>query len=150
MRQPGRTFRIATIISTALLAGTLFLVARSWENPSTTPYFSVAPSFHIGIWQGGDVAPSVAFFNNAEYGPYRGSLIGLHGVVDPDLLRVSHFGRAYGIYYRYFQWTHTTLWTLMVSMWYPLVAFSILPATWYYHFARRKRTAALPDKQGFG
>lgn len=139
LSQPGRTFRIATVISTALLAGTLFLFLRSWENPSTTPFFSVTSSFHIGIWHGAD-GPNIAFFNNAEYGPYRGSLIGLEGVVDPDLLRVSHFGMSYGVYYRYFQWTHTTLWTLMISMWYPLVAFSILPATWYYRFARRKPT----------
>lgn len=139
LSQPGRTFRIATVISTALLAGTLFLfVATNFLNP-WDHYLTLGPSFHVGVWKGGD-GSAIVFFNDAEHGPYRGSITGLVGYVDPTLVHKSGFGLSYGIYYRYFQWTHATLWTLMVSLWYPLVAFSILPAAWYYRFARRKRT----------
>lgn len=39
-----------------------------------------------------------------------------------------------GVYFRHFDihgQAHT-LWTLMISLWYPLIAFSLLPAIWTF------------------
>ena len=105
---------------------------------------SVTRDFHIGIWGGFDGPPlgGVVFFNNKDYGPYRGSVIVLSGergnsTVPP---REIGWGPAYGIYYRHFHWlgSGATLWTLVVNIAYPLVLFSIMPAVWVW---RRKRNA---------
>jgi len=96
-------------------------------------------------------------FNDSQYGPYSGSIIALSDDKHPPKAvwdwRVSEnygVGKEYifdgkgaiqvtgtgadfpGIYYRHFQWPNTSqpLWTLMVSLWYPLFIFSILPSVW--------------------
>jgi hypothetical protein len=48
------------------------------------------------------------------------------------------FGDFLGIYYRHFRWVgEATLWTLRVSLWYPVVLSGVLPAYWVFHHWRK-------------
>ncbi|MDX1964038.1 MAG: hypothetical protein SFX18_12860 [Pirellulales bacterium] len=95
-----------------------------WKN-----YLSISEEFHISIWgRGWD--SRIVVFNDAEYGPYRGSIISLVDANGNDLnprVREVAFGTYAGIYYRYFEWIDDTLWTFMLSMWYPIIVFAIIP-----------------------
>ena len=115
----------------ALLLG--LSIASVWINP-WDQYFSISRQFHIGIWgQGLDVR--LVFFNDADYGPYRGSMISLDG--DPPLDRAVYFGDTAGIYYRYFRVAGSSLWTLMLLIWYPIALFATLPACRLLALSRR-------------
>lgn len=112
----------------------------------TTPWdcsISIADDFHIGVWSGfaGDTLGRLVLFSDTESGPYHGSVIALRGAdgeLSPPLDRQVKWGDAYGIYYRYFRWSDgRSLWTLMVSLWYPLLLFAALPVVWV---ARRRQT----------
>ena len=70
-----------------------------------------------------DRKSDLAFYNNLEYGPYRGSLISLDGLGTPHETR--GYGRSYGVYYRYFRWNPEPanassepeiIWTLSISL----------------------------------
>ena len=120
---------------------------------------SLSRTFHIGVWAGfsGDILGRLVFFNDAQYGPYRGSIItlansdypstgkswfwgvgGLGERTDYDgkgTVEIKELGCDFpGIYYRHFVWVKTgvVLWTLMISLWYPLLFFGALPATYCY------------------
>jgi hypothetical protein len=49
-----------------------------------------------------------------------------------------------GIYYRHFEWLDDRpIWTLMVSLWYPIGLFAILPAVWFFrNLQLRRKTGA--------
>lgn len=119
-----RALRIATWISTGCLGFTLVLaIASAWINP-WDHHLSISEDFHIGVWgRGWDVR--LVFFNDRNYGPYRGSVISLDGF--PVMQQELGFGDTAGIYLRYFHWSHETLWTFMLLIWYPTVMFAILP-----------------------
>ena len=85
-------------------------------------YVSIGPSFHVTLSGG-----HVWFFNNAEYGPYQGSIVGLSGGEYP---KVTHFGYWGGIYYRHFRWPDNELWTLAICGLYPLILAVIVSLTW--------------------
>ena len=134
----GRIFNIASLIFAAMLACTMLLwlsafVVNPWDHS-----LSVTSDFHVGIWGGFDGLPvgNVVFFNNKEYGPYRGSIITLSGDDGglPPSLQATAWGPAYGVYYRHFHWldSGTNLWTLMVSLAYPFALFSVLPVAWLW------------------
>ncbi|HUF62143.1 MAG TPA: hypothetical protein VMN36_08725 [Verrucomicrobiales bacterium] len=56
---------------------------------------SISDGFHIGDWGGGwDVR--LVFFNDAEYGPYRASIISVDGY--PPLERELYFGDIAGAF----------------------------------------------------
>lgn len=92
---------------------------------------SLSNSFHIGVrperWDS-----CIVFYNDFDYGPYRGSIIALidsKGNTHPPFKRKVGIGETFGFYYRYFSWKDSTptLWTLSLSLWYVLVLFAILP-----------------------
>lgn len=129
-----RVFDFFTYISTGLLICVLLLlIASPWIDPDEHR-ISFSKDFHVSV---GD--RYLAFFNNSEYGLYRGSIIALdnNGVM-PSIDEVS-FGYRFGIYYRYFKWTETgdVLWTLLINMWYLLALFSVLPVTRFIRFKLR-------------
>ena len=133
-----RIFGIASFISATLLACTMLLWLGAFVFNPWNHSLSVANDFHIGIWGGLDGPPlgTVVFFNNKEYGPYRGSIIALsddRGNPVPPLEKQA-WGPAWGIYYRHFHWLDSgaTLWTFMVSLAYPFVLFSGLPVAWLW------------------
>ena len=138
------TLRIATLISIVLVIATALLIVVSYFfSPWEHYYVSFTERAHVGVW-GRGLDPRIVFFNHPD-GPYCGSIIGIidsEGNLHPPLIREESFGDSWGIYYRYFQWADAKLWTLMVSLWYPLAIFAILPTTrWIVPLFRRRRTA---------
>jgi hypothetical protein len=116
-----------TLAGVTLLLSALTFVVDPWNH-----FVSLSSHVHIGVWRiRGDSLGRVMFFSDAHYGPYRGSLIDLeYGdvVVSPFDRRVE-WGDTCGIYYRWFHRTDgKTLWTLALSLWYPLVAFIVTGA----------------------
>ncbi|MDB5392332.1 MAG: hypothetical protein JWM11_7978 [Planctomycetaceae bacterium] len=126
----NRAIKVAVLFSLCLsvISGMLFLcgfAANPWEH-----YLSFNKSFHVGVWNR-EFDSRIVFFNDAEYGPYRGSLIGLEGS-DPSLdPQIRAFGDTWGIYYRDLRWPDERLWTLMVSLWYPIILFALPPIMWW-------------------
>ncbi|MCA8988131.1 MAG: hypothetical protein KDA78_10840 [Planctomycetaceae bacterium] len=113
-------------------------------------HFSLSDDFHVGVWSNGPDSRLV-FFNDPAYGPYRGSIIGLtdqDGNVYPPLIHEQSFGDSWGIYYRYFQWSDSTLWTLTVTLWYPIVLFAILPLASLIYSTTDRSTANVTKQSG--
>jgi hypothetical protein len=125
------------VISTALLVGTVLLflsgvVMNPWDH-----YLSLGDEFHLGVW-GRGINTYFVVFSDAEYGPYRGSIISLNG--DPPFDRVVKIGPSWGIYFRYFQDADGALWTLMVSLWYPIAISAVLPVVHMLSLRNRRRS----------
>jgi len=85
---------------------------------------AVTPSFHFGLFGGG------AWFYSDEW-PYHGSALTIEK--QPP---VSHGLDFPGVYYRYFRFSAHTTWSFMLSLWYPIVLFAIMPALWLFHRRR--------------
>ena len=133
-----RAFNAASLISGVLLGCTVVLWASAFVISPWNHRLSITESFHVSVWGGFDEPffGRLVFFNNKEYGPYRGSIISLsdsQGNSVPPITKRA-WGDLFGVYYRYFHWSDTgeTLWTLMVSLGYPLLLFSVLPAFWLW------------------
>jgi hypothetical protein len=161
---------MASFISAILALCTLVLwlltfIVNPWDHK-----ISLTKNFHISVWYGfsGDTLGRLVIFNNnAQYGPYRGSIVSLSNEkYPPKPVWVWRIGENYGIgkeidfdgkgeidltetaadfpgiYYRHIQWPKEPqpLWTLMMSLWYPLFLFSILPVIW---LIRRWRSRCL-------
>jgi hypothetical protein len=130
----ARARAIATVSSAVMLCLFLLLFALGVATDAWNHRLSLAPAFHIGVLNNG-LDSRIVFFNNSEYGPYRGSIVGLAGNEFPH---TNAFGDTFGVYYRHFTWPDSVLWTLMVSMWYPILAFSLLPSWWLIRRTRRR------------
>lgn len=144
-----------TLLITTWLSGGLFIImvvlaiASVWINP-WSHHLSLTSDFHAGVWgRGWDIR--LVFFNDTDYGPYRGSMIGVfddQGNIHPPLRKDVRFGDTAGVYYRYFRWADATLWTLMVMIWYPIVVFSVLLAcVWLHYVLCRARRLPPPHEQ---
>jgi len=123
-----RWFNIASLVSGVFVAFTIVLWLATFVVSPWHHYVSFTRNFHVSVWSGvtGDTLGRLVIFNSADYGPYIGS-----SIVRPE--RDVEFGDTFGIYYRYFHWpSYGTLWTLMLSLWYPLILFSILPGVWIF------------------
>lgn len=105
------------LLCLCVIAFTAGFVTNPWRH-----YISLGNSLHLGVWNRG-VDSRVVVFNDSHYGPYRGSIITLQDSATP--LR-TEFGDTCGIYFRHFEWTGSSLWTLMVSIWYPIIGLAIL------------------------
>ncbi|MEX0712327.1 MAG: hypothetical protein WD278_08250 [Pirellulales bacterium] len=106
-----------------VLAGYVF---RPWEHS-----LSFGESFHVGVFNRG-LDSRLVCFSHSKY-PYFGSIIGIvdaEGNIYPPLKRRVAFGDTWGVYYRYFQWSDSILWTLMFSLWYPIALFATMPVAW--------------------
>ena len=141
-----RALKILTVLSTMVHGAAVLLFLGGFGLNPWDHYVSFSDSCHVGVW-GRGFDSRIVFFSDAEYGPYCGSIIGLvdaDGHVYPPLEHEEAFGDSWGIYYRYFQWSDATLWTLMVSLWYPIVIFAIMPllGLLYWSFRRRASAAA--------
>lgn len=138
----SRLFKAACLVSVALAGCTLVLWMATFFVTPWDHRLSLSHGFHLGVWSGstGETLGRLVIFNNAEYGPYSGSTIQIgdgNGNVYPRFTRRTGWGDAWGVYYRYFRWPDGhTLWTLMVSLWYPLLAFSLLPVVWVVQHRR--------------
>lgn len=139
-----RALKILTILSFALLMATVLLFISGYALSSWDHHVSFGDSCHIGVWNRG-LDSRLVVFSDSDYGPYRGSIIGLvdaNGNVYPPLKRRAAYGDAWGIYYRYFQWADAKLWTLMVSLWYPIAILAIMPLVRFVCASFRGKTTA--------
>lgn len=120
----GACLASAVLWTLSLIASFLTLALNPWDHCVT-----LTPDFRIGVWSGfGGMDPVLVFFNE-DIGPYRGSLITVEGDPQPPVVtRVDwEFPR---IYYRHIRWDDSLTWTLMVSLWYPLILLAIGPLIW--------------------
>ena len=74
----------------------------------------------------------LCFFNNKEYGPYLGGTVELldrKEDIDRFFSERRAFGPTLGVYYRYFRvpGSGAVIWTLTVSLLYPIIIFAALP-----------------------
>jgi hypothetical protein len=140
---------IANVVSLICLGVVVLLLATSPVLDPWEKHISITDGFHVGVWKNGWDAQLV-FFDNATYGPYRGSIIDCpwtdaEGNVHSLLSQKVAFGDTWGIYYRYFRWPdNRTLWTLAVSLWYFLPVCSTLPLVSMIR-KRRARSATRRD-----
>ena len=103
--QPLRRLAPHTVLALSLLT--------YWASGHCDPRkykISLGNEFHIGLHYG-----AIVFFNDPEYGPYSGSIVGLAGSEYP---KAQHYGPRWGIYYRHFVWPNYQLWTLAVTLLY--------------------------------
>ena len=131
-----RIFNTLPPISAVLFVCIALLWAWSlWADPERDR-LSLTPRFHVGVYNG-----RMDFFNDRN-GPYHGSVISLIGF--RAFAECRGFGDTCGIYYRYFRWADSgaVLWTLSVSLAYPLVIFAVLPTICVW---KRWRRAARSD-----
>jgi hypothetical protein len=164
----SRKFSVASFISAILAVCTLILWLLTFSLNPWDHKVSLG-KIHVGVWEGfsGDTLGRLVIFNDAKYGPYRGSIVSLANEKYPSKpVWVWRIGENYGIgkendfdgkgeielteiaadfpgiYYRHFQRPNEPqpLWTLMMSLWYPLFLFSILPVIWIICRWRSRRS----------
>ena len=131
--------RVITELSMALLLLSLAALFFSFRvsAPNSQALF-LWPSLRLTtLWDG--PFPSLAFFGFPEDlltrdfwicgTPYGGGPY-------PTCCRFDHFG----VYLNAVHWLHGgTSWTFMISLWYPIVLFSVAPAASVVGFLQRKR-----------
>jgi len=101
-------------------------------------YVSLSPGCHVSVNLWGNVDARLEVFNDANYGPYSGSITGVAG--SPLNPTESAFGDSAGVYYRHFRYPNgAVLWTLSLSLVYPLVASMPLLLVWYLRRTNRQR-----------
>lgn len=102
---------------------------------------SLGDQFHVTLLSD-NWGQNVYIYNDAQDGPYRGGIVSVTGGTEIKTTRA--LGRTAGIYYRYFQWFDgSTLWTLMVSLWWPAGIFGgAFVATGFREYRRRSAIAA--------
>lgn len=155
-----RIFNTLSLISAVLLACTIFLWAWSLRVEPHVNYLSFRDGFHVSVWNGHS-----CFFNNKEYGPYLGGTIALldskkdKEEIDRFWSERRAFGPTFGVYYRYFHVPRsgTVIWTLCVSLLYPVIAFAMLPVVQFWKLPviwlrkwRRARRLRLACDADFG
>ena len=140
----------------------LIVLAISYHLDVTKHGIAITPRFHFGVCEGGvwlfsdkwpytgsttyvgDSNRSPAHFvwrgwrlPGTDYGLGRSAIVNERG----DVLQRKTGGDLPGVYYRHFWWYDLpqTLWTLEVSLWYPILAFAVLPAAGLLRRARADR-----------
>ncbi len=136
-------FNTLSLISALLLVGTVLLWAWSFGTDPRKDRLSFSDNFHVGFYDG-----RIAFFSDA-HGPYhRGSEISLDRDIEISSYRAldDRFG---GIFYRYFRLTDSTLlFTLSVSLLYPLFVLSVPPLVWAWRWWQAKTAAGSENAKG--
>ena len=137
-----RVLNGVSLLSAMMLVLTIALWAGAFVLDVSRHHLSITDSFHVGLTRGPGFSPvgRIAFFSEDE-GPYQGSIICLSDETGRSSRPIDQvkFGDACGVYYRCFHFLDTgeTLWTLTVSVLYPLAAFTALPIAWVCHGRRR-------------
>jgi hypothetical protein len=130
----NRLFNIAAALSAIAFCA----IAGAWVfavcADARTQFVSLSTDCHMGVHaRGADARLEV--FNDASYGPYSGSIIGIAG--DPDGPEMSGVGDVAGFYFRMIRWpTGASLWTLSLSLAYPLAVAVVLPVVWIIRHSR--------------
>jgi len=122
-----RIFNTLSLISAILLACTIILWAWSFWTDPRKDCVSFSRNFHVAVEN-----VRVSFFNVKDYGPYHGGILSLASGEEtafPAFAERRGFGDTLGIYYRYFRWADSgiILWTLSVTLLYPMIVLAVLP-----------------------
>ena len=135
-----RLFNIAAICSAvACLAFAAACLLAASVDP-VTRFLTLHQNLHLSIDQR-PYGPALEVFNDANYGPYRGSIISVSAPGLPSEVKSTGLDFV-GVYYRDFRWPNgMTLWTLSLSLIYLVVLGAVLPATWVIRRLRRSRRA---------
>jgi hypothetical protein len=134
-----RVFAVTVIVSTVFFGVTIFLlVVSNCDVDPRQDMVSMTRDCHVTVADG-----RIVFFSNTESGPYRGSVVQFSddkGSAYPPIKR-TEFGDTWGIYYRHLRWLDSgvVVWTMAISLAYPLMAFAILPVTWGWRRWRHRR-----------
>ncbi len=140
-------FRHLLNIAGMLSAVVFWLIVMAWMTAGHVDprkhFVSFGRDCHLSIDAWG-AAARLEVFNDSYYGPYSGSIIGFSSAkspaVDPNGPRVWAFGDTAGIYFRRFRWpSGKSLWTLSISLLYPLALSCILPIVWFTSRRRASR-----------
>jgi hypothetical protein len=128
----ARLFNFAAFFSAviAIAIVLLWLSAAIGNIDGITPLASFSKYCHLTIFgHGADYR--LALYNDAVFGPYHGSIIAMAGPDGRTRIEAHGFGDTAGIYYRHFRWPGgAVLWTLMISLIYPLAISLVLPIIW--------------------
>lgn len=127
----SRLFKTCACASTVLFLGFAGLCIYTWvddPNPRANEsgihwsYVSLGNEIHVAVTR--DWGGNLVLFNQTL--PYTGSVLSLAG--DKTINERGLTGC--GIYFRLIKNTvkDTSWWTLMVSFWYPIIIFGILPS----------------------
>jgi hypothetical protein len=146
-------FSLLVLCSTIVFIATIIAWSVAWRVSPRQEFVSVSSDCHFSIdarsFAGNDgLEARLEIYNDASYGPYSGSIIAVtfpgKPMLDPKEIA---FGDTAGIYYRNFHWKNgARLWTLSLSLIYPLIASLILPAIRLF---RRRRKTRLQNIHGF-
>jgi hypothetical protein len=136
----AKVFKIAAIVSAVLFVLSLAMFVAGWHFDASEHWIHVKEDLNIGLVHRGDFDTGLAFF--CDSGPYNGGTITLTSKGSPSPYEVKQYFNAPGIYYRYFRfktWTsREVIWVLRISLWYALVAFSVLPLIWLVKTLRNR------------
>jgi hypothetical protein len=132
----NRLFNITAAVSTIAFCVIVIAWIAAGRVDPRKQFISLSTTCHVTIdARGADARLEV--FNDASYGPYSGSIIAIAG--DPNRPKVSGVGDVAGIYYRMIRWPNgASLWTLSLSLAYPLVVATVLPALWVIRRSRHR------------
>jgi hypothetical protein len=141
-----KTLRITAWLLLMISVAAMIAEAASLVVPKSTVHgggyaLSLGPQFHISLTQG-----SLVFYSDTDYGPYRGSILFVDA--PPPGFKARKYGLQWGIYFRDFYWPNgDRLWTLMVSLWYPILLFGFATLLCEYRAAKmrgRRKQYACP------
>ncbi len=135
----GERLSVWFLVSLIPFGLSVVLFAASYRVDPTKTRISLGDNFHVSLLVRRDIDARIVFFNNAGYGPYQGSLVAVGAVGSPpqEYPKRVGFGDWLGIYYRHFRWPDEVLWTLSVSLWYPMVFFALCALIAWWRWKRR-------------
>ncbi|HTL17035.1 MAG TPA: hypothetical protein VL793_07350 [Patescibacteria group bacterium] len=139
MRNKKRTLGICAALSGVIPATLLVLFALSHDVVAGFKGgIAVTSRFHVGVFDGG-------LWFHSDSLPYRGSVIAMSGS-SSKAIRKKGFDLP-GVYYRHFRFPlePEPLWTLRLSLDYPLVVSAIFPLLWLNQVLRARRKRAEGD-----
>jgi hypothetical protein len=136
-----RSFNLATILFVLTVAA--FMGAACVRLDPRANALHITKRCHVGLthWREG---PRIVLFNDAQSGPYTGSIISMVG--DPRPPTCTGFGDTAGIYIRIIRWPNGgSLWTVAVTLWYPVALAGIWPGIRFVRGLLRNS----PTRRGF-
>lgn len=129
------------------LAFTIVLYMISFQLDAREQQLALGSNAFVAIQDG-----RLSFFSDAQYGPYRGSIISLSDGVHPPDYEQSGFDLP-GLYYRWFCFKTGPFWTLTISLVFPIGLGAIMVGLWLFrrsaaNVASRQRLKHGPNPVG--
>jgi len=132
-----RLLNIASMLSAVVCCLIVMACMMAGHVDPRKHFVSFSHDSHLSI-DGRGTDARLEVYSDLTVGPYHGGIIGMssakyeYPTVDPTGPRVWAFGDTAGIYFRMFRWpSGKSLWTLSISLLYPLAASCILPIVWF-------------------